>query len=174
MKNINTRNLVTVALLVALNIILSRFIQIPLPPFNRITFGFIAIVLMGYLLGSVYAVIGAATADFLGAILFPVGGAYFPGFTLTAMITGFIYGKMFYGHTASLKRIIIANLLVIVLSHLLLNSIWLSMLTGKAFLVILIPKIVKNFLMLPIESAMIFVILKYVCGYIKPFSPKTM
>lgn len=161
MNNKSTK-LVLIALLVALNIILVRFASINLGPLLRINFGFITIVIMGILFGPVSAALGAAVADFIGAIVFPTGGAYFPGFTLSALVTGFIYGKMLYGHKLSISRIVISNLLVILIVQLFLNPLWLSMLSGKAFIVLISARVIKSFVMLPIESLIIMATYKYI------------
>ena len=159
--NHKSTKMVLIALLVALNIVLVRFASINLGPL-RINFGFITIVIMGMLFGPRSAALGAALADFIGAIVFPTGGAYFPGFTLSALATGYIYGKMLYGHKLSISRIVLSNLLVILIVQLFLNPLWLSMITGKAFMVLISARVIKSFLMLPIESALIMVTYKYI------------
>lgn len=162
MKNkMSTRDMVMLALLIALNIVLVRMAPINLGPTLRITFGFIPIVIMALLFGPFYACVGAGMADFIGAIIFPVGGAYFPGFTLSAIMTGLIYGKMLHEKRLSLWRIVASNLLVIVVVQLLLNSIWLSLLFDKAFMVLITTKLIKSLAMLPIESIMILLVSKY-------------
>ncbi len=47
-----------------------------------------------YLYGPIGGAVVGGIADFIGAILFPIG-AYFPGFTLTCVITGAVYGLFF-------------------------------------------------------------------------------
>lgn len=160
--NHKSTKVVLIALLIALNIILVRFASLNLGPLLRINFGFISIAIMGILFGPRSAAIGAALADFIGAIIFPTGGAYFPGFTLSALITGFIYGKMFYGHKLSISRIVLSNLLIIVIVQLLLNPLWLSMMTGKAFIALISARVIKSFLALPLESAIIMITYKYI------------
>lgn len=161
MKNKSTK-LVLIALLVALNIILVRFASINLGPSLRINFGFITIVIMGILFGPRYSALGAALADFIGAIVFPTGGAYFPGFTLSALVTGYIYGKMFYGHKLSISRIVISNLLVILIVQFFLNTLWISLIYRKAFIVLISARIIKSFVMLPVESLIIIGTYKYI------------
>lgn len=163
MKNkLSTQQMVLMALLIALNIILVRFAQITLGPTLRITFGFVPIVIMALLFGPIYAGIGAALADFIGAIIFPVGGAYFPGFTLSAILTGVIYGQILYGKRLNMWRILAANCLVIILVQLLLNSLWLTILYDKAFIALITSKVIKSLAMLPIESAIILMTYKYI------------
>ena len=160
--NHKSTKIVLIALLIALNIILVRFASLNFGPLLRINFGFISIAIMGILFGPHSAAIGAALADFIGAIIFPTGGAYFPGFTLSALITGFIYGKLLYGHKLSISRIVLSNLLIILIVQLLLNPLWLSMMTGKAFIALISARVIKSFLALPIESAIIILTYKYI------------
>ena len=90
MPKFTTRTLTLTALLTALEIVLSRFLSIS--AWNtKIGFAFVPVVIAALLLGPVWAGIAAALADFLGAVLFPVG-PYFPGFTLTAFLMGAVYG----------------------------------------------------------------------------------
>ena len=81
------------ALLLVLNIILVRFVAI-----NRwnmkLNLGFIAIAVAAYLFGPVSAIAVSTLGDLIGATLFPVG-TYCPAFTVTALITGALYGMAF-------------------------------------------------------------------------------
>ena len=86
----NTKTLTLMGLLIALEIVLSRFLSIN--AWNiRIGFSFVPIAAAGMLLGPIPAGIVAAAADILGATLFP-SGPFFPGFTLTAFLTGTLLG----------------------------------------------------------------------------------
>jgi len=86
----NTKRLVVLAFLIALEIILTRFCSIQ-TPIVRIGFGFLPVAMMGILYGPLWAGIGYAAGDVLGMLIFP-SAAYFPGFTLTAFLTGIIFG----------------------------------------------------------------------------------
>ena len=160
--NHKSTKVVLIALLIALNIVLVRFASLNIGPLLRINFGFITIAIMGILFGPRSAALGAALADFIGAIIFPTGGAYFPGFTLSALVTGFIYGKMLYGQKLSISRIVLSNLLIILIVQLFLNPLWLSIMTGKAFIALISARVIKSFLTLPIESALIMMTYKYI------------
>lgn len=90
MSKINTKRMVQVAMLIAVEIVLSRFLSIP-TPITKISFAFLPVAIIAMLYGPVYAGIAAALADFIGAMLFPTA-PFFAGFTLTAFLTGVIYG----------------------------------------------------------------------------------
>ncbi|ONI47413.1 hypothetical protein AN644_00080 [Candidatus Epulonipiscium fishelsonii] len=161
-----TQRLVTLSLLIALYVILSRITGISLTPSIRVTFSFIAIALMGMLFGPVYAGIGAGIADLITATLFPIG-AYFPGYTISYIVTGIIYGVAFYNKPFSLKRVVLATLIVILIVQLGLNTLWLSMLIGKAFIPLVTTKIFKSLIMLPIEATILIVVYKYIYPQLK-------
>ena len=81
--------------LVALEIVLARFCSIQ--AWNlRIGFSFLPIAMASIRFGPIPAAMAASAADILGAVLFPTTGAYFPGFTLTAFLTGVIFGLCLY------------------------------------------------------------------------------
>jgi len=86
----NTRTLVTLAILVAMEIVLSRFLSIS--AWNtKIGFSFIPVAVAAMLYGPVAGGMVGALGDFVGAVLFPIG-AYFPGFTLTNILVGLTCG----------------------------------------------------------------------------------
>ena len=86
----NTKIMVTCALLVALQVILARFLSIN-TTFVVVNFSFLAVALSGILFGPLWALAVGAVSDLIGATLFPFG-AFFPGFTVTAGLVGLIYG----------------------------------------------------------------------------------
>ena len=75
--------------------------------------------------------IGSTLSDFIGIFLFPKSAPYFPGFSLSAFLTGVIYGHFFYRKEITLKRVIIANVLVTFIIDLGLNTLWLYMIMNK-------------------------------------------
>lgn len=153
MKKIEIKDLAVMSLLIALEIVLTRFLAIQ-TPIVRVSFSFIPLALLGMMYGPLYAGIGAAVADIIGAILFP-SGAFFPGFTLTAFLTGVVYGLFLYKHEKSLFRICGAVLVVVLGLSLGLDSMWVQMTTGKAFLALIPVRFVKCLIMAPIQVVMI-------------------
>ena len=88
-------------------------------------------------------------------------GPFFPGFTFNAVIAGLIYGSVLYKKPVSITRILVAEVLVSFLCNILLGTLWLNILYGKAFFAILPARVVKNMILLPINSFMAFAILKF-------------
>lgn len=155
----NTKKVVYTALFISMGIIISRFFSIT-TPIVRIGFGFIPTMLSGVLFSPLFAGIVDAAIDLIGATVFPTG-AVFLGFTLSAFVSGVIYGLFFYKKNIGYKNIILATVLKTIIVNLGLNTIWLSMLTGKAFMVIIAPRLVKDLIMLPVEIIVFTSILYY-------------
>ena len=152
MQKISTKNLVLMAMLTALEIVLSRFLSIS--AWNtKIGFAFVPVVLAALLLGPLYAGVVAALADLLGAILFPVG-AYFPGFTLTAFLMGLTYGLFLY-RKQDFLRIFAAVAVHQLLLSLLLNTLWISVLYGSSFVPLLVTRIAQCAILWAVQLAVI-------------------
>ncbi|MBK5253975.1 MAG: folate family ECF transporter S component [Peptostreptococcaceae bacterium] len=150
----NTLRIINISLLIALTIILTRFLAVTFP-MVRIGFGFLPIAIAAILYGPIWAGVTYAIADVIGMMVFPTGGAYFPGFTLSVFLVGIIYGFVLYGHTVTFKRAVLASTLAAVLVHLLLTTYWLSLLLGDSYIALLPIRIIKCAVMIPIEGFLI-------------------
>lgn len=154
-KKISARSIALMGIMVSLHIIFVRFLSIQ--TWNiKISFGFLPLVITAILLGPVEAGIVGAMADFIGAIIFPVG-AYFPGMTLTALITGIVWGLFLY-KKVSLPRIIFAAAINNFMFSMLLNGYWISMLYGSPFAGILQVRVPQACLMFMAEIVIISVL----------------
>ncbi len=165
MSRNSVQRLAHLALLIALQIILSRFLSIN-TPIVRIGFGFVPIVLCAILYGPVWAGVVGGLSDFLGAILFP-SGAYFIGFTISAILTGVIYGLFLYKHTATPVRILGAVATDSICISLGLSTLWLAYIMNSPYLTILVPRIAQNVILIPIEFVLIGLMKKPVERYLK-------
>ncbi len=153
-KRSATTRLVVIAFLIALEIILTRFCSIN-TPILRIGFGFLPVAMIGILYGPVWAAIGYAIGDILGMMIFP-SGVYFPGFTVTAVLTGFVFGFFLHNkEKITWKTVLPASLIIILVLNLCLDTLWLSIMFGDAFIALLPTRIVKCVVMLPIHLILI-------------------
>ena len=116
---------------------------------------------VAYLFGPAVGGIFGGALDVIKYILKPEG-AFFPGFTISAILGGVIYGALLYKKKVQIGRVFAAQLLVKVFVNILLNTLWLNMLYGKAFLAILPGRLVSNAVMLPIDTAIMFFMLQAV------------
>ncbi|HOE57706.1 MAG TPA: folate family ECF transporter S component, partial [Bacillota bacterium] len=105
--------------------------------------------------------------DILGMLIFPKY-AYFPGFTLSAFLTGAVYGLFLHKKKkpVTLSNIIKSVLLITIFVDLGLTTLWVYMTTGKAAAALLIPRISKSAIMLPIQIVSINVLWKYIGSHI--------
>lgn len=145
-----TYRLVVMSFLIALEIILTRFLSINLP-IVRIGFGFLPVALSGILFGPLWSGLGYVVGDILGMLIFP-SGAYFPGFTLSAFLTGVIYGFFFYKKEITFKRAFFASATVLTLITVCLNTVWLSILLGKGVYALLPPRLIEACIMVFVQT----------------------
>lgn len=155
------RKIIIAALLLAATIVLSRFLSVK-TPILVISFSYIPIMLAAILLGPWWTMLISGLADLIGALLFPFG-AYFVGYTISAVIAGLIYGVFLkYKPNTSYKKFVlmitISVLLVIVVCNAFLNSLWIYLTTKKALVAILPTRLIKQLVMCPIQVATIFFI----------------
>lgn len=85
------KTVILIGMFVALQVILARFVSIPVSDGLRLSFETIPIFLAGFWLGPVAGMIVGALSDILGALLFPFG-PYFPLLTLGPVILGCLAG----------------------------------------------------------------------------------
>ena len=143
------KRLLVLSLLVALSVIVERFLGYNDRIIN-VSFGYLPVALAAMLFGPVPGAIVGASADFLGALLFPVG-ALDLRFTLIAALKGFVYGYFLFNQGVCRGRIIFSQALVTLLCHLTLNTLVISTIIGQGFWALLPLRVVKNLLFFPVE-----------------------
>lgn len=150
-----TKNLVLCGLMAAIAIVLSMVASISIGPYVKIGFSGIPNRIVEFLFGPVVGCIFGGALDLLKFMIKP-DGPFFFGFTFNVMLAGLIYGCLLYHKPLSINRIVIAEFLVKLIVNCGLNTLWISMLYGKAFFVLLPMRLLKNVIMLPIDSAIVF------------------
>ena len=151
----STKKLVMLAFFVALFVVLERFLS-----FNawnmRIGFAFVALVMAGMLYGPVAAGLTGALGDILGMLIFPTG-PYFPGFTLNAFLTGFVFG--FFLHDRVTPPRVVASVAInqLILS-LFLQTLWISITYGSPYYPLLFVRIIQCLVMIPVQLVVIFLL----------------
>lgn len=153
------------AILLAILIIFSRFISIK-TEILVISLSFIPIMMSAIWLGYKYSMLIALLGDLIGAVLFPFG-PYFPGFTLSAAISGTIYGIFLYNKGNPLEnkkliiRLICSSILVLFGVNIFITSFWIHILYGRAYVVVMASRIVTQVVMLPIQVITVYAIEKF-------------
>ena len=148
------RTITTCAMFGALSIILGYF-TIRIGDFLKIGFSNIVNELTAYLFGPVVGSVFGGAMDILKYILKPTG-PFFPGFTITAIVAGLINGIFLYHKTITLRRIFGTQFIIVVFCDMFLNTLWISMLYGKGFLALLPVRVIKNLIMWPISSFLMY------------------
>ena len=148
-----TETLVITGFMIALSVVLSKLISINIS-FLRIGFGFLPIAILAMLYGPAIAAIGYGAADLIGAWLLPTG-QFFPGFTVSAILTGLIFGFVLYKHEVTFVRALAASAIVCLIVNLILNTFWLTFIIGKGFTVLLASRALKEVVAIPIMAALI-------------------
>ena len=143
------KKLVIVALLIALHIVLKTYVSIDITDKIRINPSFLVIAINGALFGPLTAGLSGVIVDFISLAIKPMGG-YFPGFTITAFLSGAVYGFFLHREKISIINILLAAGIVTFFNNLILNTFWLQLLTGVPFSV--------NFkIRLPIEGILFII-----------------
>lgn len=148
----DTKTLTTLGVLLAMEIVLARFLSIS--AWNiRVGFSFVPVAIAAIVYGPVAGAVVAGLGDFLGAILFPMG-PYFPGFTVTAVLTGAVYG-LFLHKKISISGIVGAVGINQLILSLFLNSLWISILYGSPYVPLLGTRIIQCAILVPVQFIVI-------------------
>ncbi len=158
-QNINSLiMLATMAMLIALEVVLSRLVAPINTQFSKISFGFVPIAIAAYLYGVKGGAVVAGVSDVIGAILFPTG-EFFPGFTVTAIFQGVIFGiflgKKFDGKLNKFLRSFIPVFITQILGSLLLNTFWISYMYHSSFKALFVTRIVQTLILIAVQTAVI-------------------
>ncbi len=164
-KYLSTKKLVMVSLLIALNIVIVRFISIQ-TPIVRIGFGFIPTALCSMLFGPVWGAASAFLADFLGMVINSHGMTYFPGFGINEALYGLTYALFLYKREKSYKNIILCVVLQGILINSGLGTLWATILYHNPVWTTLLTRSVNMLVMIPIKVIMIKYIWEFVGKYV--------
>lgn len=120
--------------------VLFSFFSIYFGPALKVSLSPAILIFAGMVLGPTAGAVIGASSDLLVLLIKPLPGAYFPGFTLTLAIYGFLGGLLY--RTPGRGRpgvwhVIWATAVIQALCSALLNTAWLVVLTGTPFLALL-------------------------------------
>jgi ECF transporter S component (folate family) len=164
-KIFSTKNILILALFAAISIILTRFLSfyLPIVAVNtvRISLGNIPIILAGLLLGPVAGAATGIVADVIGTTMFSPFG-YFPGFTLSSALVGFVPGilRLRFKSLDKYSSILIIVFITELIASMGLNTLWVSMLSHVNYFVLLVPRVGITLVMMFLYSWIIYVLLK--------------
>ena len=147
----NVRMLTLAGIITATSIVLESFPIYLLGTSLKIYFSFLVISLGCYVYGPAVGILVGFANDTLGFLISSFGEPYFPGYLITAMLSGLIYGTLLYRQRITVLRLVVVRLVINYGSNVLLGSVWKAMLYGKGYYYYFTTGLVKNTTMLPIE-----------------------
>lgn len=152
----NIKTVVMLALLLALDVVMSRFLSVN-TAFFKLDTSFIPLVIAAYLYGPVGGMIVAGLGDLIGALLFPFG-PYMPHFTLSAALTGLWMGMALKGKFG-FGKVCFAIIPSQIVCSLFLNSCFLILLYGKVAFWL---RLVQTAVSMPIQIIVVYALIKRV------------
>ena len=150
----DVKALAVTAMLLAIAVVLG-FYSLQVTDFIKLSFAFIADEMTGMLFGPVVGGLMGGAADLVKYLVRPTG-PFFPGFTISGAASGVIYGMVLYKRPLTIRCVALANGLVMILVNICLNTYWLTLLYGNAFLAILPARALKQAVMFPIYVALFY------------------
>ncbi len=151
-------------LLVAMAIVLDSVGQIVFTPTNKLTLTFLPISLCGMLLGPVYGGIAGGVADIIGYFIGGQGmGAFMPQFTVPVILEGVLAGLLLRPlmgdctKTQLVSRIVLYRIAVNAVCYILLNTWFLSLLSGTEYFGMLITRLPK-YMIIPFVEMFLLVL----------------
>ena len=155
----NTRKMTILAILLALNVVVS-FFYITVGANLRIYFTFLINMMIAANYSYPVVLLYAVVEDLVSFFVYPTG-PFFAGYTLTAVISLTLYW-LFLHRKVDLLHVTLAKISVNLIANVLVNSYWSYLLYGKAYMYYLSKSIVKNVLLIPVEVALFILFHKLV------------
>ena len=122
-KTANLKKMVITALLVAMNIVLVRYLGLT-TDLVKINFGFLPLTVVAILYGPWWGGASFALADVVGMLIAGGGRTYFPLFTISEFLYGVFYGLILHKREKNLPNITFAVVLTTVVINLGLTPVW--------------------------------------------------
>ena len=153
----NLHTVVLCGLMGALSVILGMFASIHVGPFS-ITYAWIPNRIVDFMFGPV---VGAAYGGIMDIIKFIIkpNGSFNLAYTVMAILAGLVFGAILYKKPVSFMRIVFAQTLVKVFINAGMGTYLMAFERGQAFMTLMPVRLVKNLIMIPLDSILLFVIL---------------
>ncbi|MDO5732675.1 MAG: folate family ECF transporter S component [Eubacteriales bacterium] len=152
------------AMMIALQIVLSRFFSIR-TPFAKISLAFVPLYFVACSYGPLTTVILAFVSDLIGATLFP-SGPFFWGFMVTAVVRALIVGTLLYDHKKTSAWLLFTIFAEQLICSTLINSANIAYLQGAALWTVLKLRLVT---VVPVnfaaECVLLFILVKGVAPF---------
>ncbi len=153
-KGVRVKTVTILGMFGAISIILGA-LTLAIGDYIKIGFSSIANQFVYYLFGPTIGGLFGGALDILKYIVKPTG-AFFPGWTVSAMAAGVLYGCFLYKRPLSFRRVLAAELTVSVVCNMLLGTLWLTVMYQKGFWALLPMRVLKNLIMWPVNSVLFY------------------
>ncbi len=164
-RHTNTRRMIYLALLIAMNIVFVRLLSFQ-TPVTRLDFGFLPISLAGAIFGPFWGGLAGGAADIIGMMVNNKGMAYFFPWTINAILHGVFYGIFLYQKERSWLRVILCVLTQGIFINLLLGTIWGTLYRGNwnLFWIVFGERFLMVLVIMPVQA----VVIRFVTKLLKP------
>lgn len=162
-----TRQMTLASMLIALQVVLGK-LSVGDPTVVKVGLGFIATALIGYFLGPWIGGLAMVINDLISNTILSSGTLFFPGFTLSAFISGVIAGMFLYNQKITWQRVLVYEFFQILVTNVIFTTLWIYLMslssssTGRTFMALLTVRLPKEVITWPIEALIVFVILRQV------------
>ncbi|MBQ3181145.1 MAG: folate family ECF transporter S component [Clostridia bacterium] len=163
-KNLSVKILAYGAVLIAINIVITRLLGYNVGPV-RISFTFLPLALGSILFGPFLGAVFALIADVLGQLI--TGGRPWLGFCISTVLYGVSFGAFLYKKPKTWIRISVCVILQQVFIDALLGSFWFYHYMGTPFIGALTMRGLDALVMIPVEIIVIKYMLKFIGERIK-------
>lgn len=167
LKTGGVRQMCTLAMLIALAVLLGIYGTFRIGSGIKVTTKFIPIFIAGVLFGPLWGGLAGAMADVIAFIMNPVGGGLIPQITVVEFLYGFTYGLVFFkvhswsGYSTMMK-IIFTILFHIFALNLCLTSYFLAPILNMTYRAAVMMRIPAALLNMAIQFVAIFALSKYI------------
>lgn len=141
----------------ALSIILKMLASINFGPFT-ITYAWIPNRIVDSMFGPAIGALYGGIMDIIKFIMKPTG-EFNLAYTAIAMLAGLIFGAVLYNKPVSFMRIFFAQAIVKIFVNAGITTYLMAFERGQAFMALLPARLVKNLIMIPLDSIILFVVL---------------
>lgn len=150
------RSLCICAMMLSLRVVIGYFsnLTLAISPEIKLGFSFLPIAITAILCGPVAGMIVGGLGDILSFMIAPMG-YYFPGWTVSGILVGLIYGIFLYKAKNLLISTIVAEVIIGIFIEVALGSLWLLIQYQKAFLLMAGMRGLKTLVAIPFEIVLV-------------------
>ena len=152
------QNLCLCGLFIAAYVVLS-FFSIKMTQYLEFRFAFLALVAAASYGGPVMGLTAGMAGDIISCFVTPQSGAFFPGFTLSYALLGFLFGLILYHEKPTIPRTFAASFAEFTVAST-LNTLWLHFMYGMEWKYLFTIRLAKNAISLGVNFVMIFIFMK--------------